>query len=56
MKHLQLVKTEPGESTRKLMEALAQGKEVTRFNLYEDQDYDRLLALIFSHDEVVSWW
>jgi hypothetical protein len=56
MKHLQIVKTEPAASTLLLMEALGQGKEVTRFNLYQDRDYARLVDLIFSHDEVVSWW
>ncbi|MFH1035837.1 MAG: hypothetical protein V1806_15125 [Pseudomonadota bacterium] len=56
MKHLQIVKTEPNASTLFLMEALSQGKEVTRFDLYQDQDYARLVELIFSHDEVVSWW
>jgi hypothetical protein len=56
MKHLQIVKTEPAPSTLLLMAALAQGKQATRFNLYEDQDYARLVELVFSHDEVVSWW
>jgi hypothetical protein len=56
MKHLQIVKTDPNPSTLLLMDALGQGKEVTRFNLYQDQDYPRLVELIFSHDEVVSWW
>ena len=56
MKHLQIVKTEPNQSTRFLMEALSQGKETTRFNLYETSDYDKLVDLIFSHEEIVSWW
>ncbi len=56
MKHLQIVKSPPQASTQLLMAALAQGKEVTRFDLYQDQDYARLVELIFSHDEVVSWW
>ena len=56
MKYLQVVKSPPTPSTQILMEALAQGHEVTRFNLYEEQDYARLVALIFSNDTVQSWW
>ena len=56
MKHLQIVKTQPNQATLFLMDALAQGKEATRFNLYEDRDYARLVELIFAHDEIVSWW
>lgn len=56
MKCLQVVKTPPEASAQFLLEALAQGHEVTRFNLYEDQDYARLVDLIFSHDTVQSWW
>ncbi len=56
MKHLQIVKTPPNPTTQALMEALAQGKDVTRFNLYEDRDYAKLVDLIFAHEEIISWW
>ncbi len=56
MTQLQVVKTPPQPSAVFLMRALGEGKEVTRFNLYEDRDYDRLVFLIFTHDEVISWW
>jgi len=56
MKLLNIVKTEPNQSTSFLMDALSQGKEVTRFNLYENQDYDELIKLIFEHEEIISWW
>ncbi len=56
MKLLNIVKTEPNQSTSFLMEALSQGKEVTRFDLYENQDYDELVKLIFENEEVISWW
>ena len=56
MKQLQIVKTQPNQSTSFLMEALGQDKETTRFNLYESQDYDRLIELIFSHEDIICWW
>lgn len=56
MSLLQIVKTKPEADTDSLMRALAQNEQTTRFNLYEDQDYDKLVELIFSHDQVVSWW
>jgi hypothetical protein len=56
MKLLNIVKTEPNETTQKIMDSLDEGKEVTRWNLYENTDYDKLVAEIFAHDEVISWW
>jgi hypothetical protein len=56
MKQLQLVKTPPNQTTQALMLALGEGKDVTRFNLYEDADYAKLVQLIFANDEIISWW
>lgn len=56
MKLLYIYKTEPDKSTQVLAEALAEGKELTRFNLYENTDYAALVEQIFANDEVVSWW
>jgi len=56
MKLLNIVKTEPNDSTEFLIKALSEGKEATRWNLYENTDYDKLVAEVFSHDEVISWW
>lgn len=56
MSLLQIVKTRPDANADYLMRALAQDEQTTRFNLYEDQDYDKLVELIFSHDQVISWW
>ena len=56
MKLLNIIKTKPAKSTEFLIKALGEGKEVTSFNLYEDRDYDKLVELIFAHDEVISWW
>lgn len=56
MKQLQIVKTPPTPTTEFLMAALGQGRQVTRFDLYRDRDYPRLIELVFGHDEVISWW
>ncbi|MGD8561116.1 MAG: hypothetical protein PVG03_01205 [Desulfarculaceae bacterium] len=56
MKRLHILKSEPDQTTLKLIQALEQDQEPILFRLYQDQDYDRLLELIFAHDEVVSWW
>ena len=56
MKQLQIVKTPPNQTTQTLIQALGQGKEVTRFNLYEDADYAKLVDLVFAHEEIISWW
>lgn len=56
MKQLQIVKSPPDAATLLLMATCGQDRQVTRFDLYQDQDYTRLVELIFSHDQVVSWW
>jgi hypothetical protein len=56
MKRLHILKSEPDPTTLKLIQALGQDQEPRLFRLYQDQDYDRLLELIFTHDKVVTWW
>jgi hypothetical protein len=57
MKVLHLVKSEPDEKTQQMIQALSAGQEVTRVDLWQaDMDYDHLLAQIFEHDRVISWW
>ncbi|MEW5911940.1 MAG: hypothetical protein AB1814_05245 [Thermodesulfobacteriota bacterium] len=56
MSLLYIVKTEPNQSTQLLMDAMAQGKNLTRCNLYQEQDYDKLVQLIFANEEIISWW
>jgi hypothetical protein len=57
MKILNILKTEPDEVTRTLLDAVSKGDESSVFNLYEaDSDYGRLLDLVFENDKVVSWW
>ncbi len=57
MKLLHILKSEPDETTRRLMDAISQGKETTEIKLYEGEvDYDALVGLIFENDKNVSWW
>lgn len=56
MSMLYIVKTQPAPSTEFLMKALGEGKDVTRYDLYQEQDYDKLVELIFANEEIISWW
>ena len=57
MKTLHLVKTEPDNNIKALIDIFSEGEEATLFSLYEPQtDYDELLNLIFDHDKIISWW
>ncbi|MBW2112967.1 MAG: hypothetical protein JRH00_16350, partial [Deltaproteobacteria bacterium] len=54
---LHILKTEPDETTTTLKGVLSQGRETTEFPLYDGEpDYEKLIDLIFEHDEVISWW
>lgn len=57
MKTLHILKTEPDNNTKVLMDSISQGEETTVFKLYdEDADYEKLVDLIFEYDKTVSWW
>lgn len=55
MSLLYILKSEPTPSTEFLMDSLGEGKTVTRYNLYEDNDYDKLVDLIFANEEIICW-
>lgn len=57
MKVLHLLKSEPDETIKTLMGSFAEGNEVQEFEMYKgDVDYDKLIALVFESDKVISWW
>jgi len=57
MKILHILKTEPDEEARTLMDLLSDGEGNSTFSLYEsDPDYAKLLDLIFENDRTISWW
>lgn len=57
MKILHILKTEPDEETRTLLDLLSHGEESSTFSLSgPDPDYAKLLDLIFQNDRIISWW
>ncbi len=58
MKVLHLLKTEPDETTRRLVSMLENlnACESTVVRLDDWADYEELIDIIFEHDTVISWW
>lgn len=57
MKLLHILKSEPDDMTKTLMDILSAGEEVSSFDLYADNpDYEKLIDLVFENDKVISWW
>lgn len=57
MKLLHILKSEPDDTTRKLIDIVSEEKETAEFKLYEEQpDYEKLLDLLFSYEKSISWW
>ena len=59
-KMLQILKSPPDDLQRTFMYTLSLGYSCLQFPLFEfdelEPDYDELIELIFSFDEVVTWW
>ena len=57
MKILHILKSEPDDNTRTLIDILSENKETILFPLYEDEpDYEKMIDLVFEYDQTVSWW
>ena len=57
MKILHVFRHPPDATTRELAASVSRDREATEFFLYQEPvDYDRLVDLITSHDQVISWW
>ena len=57
MKILHVYRHPPDEVTRELAGITSRDREASEFFLFQEPvDYDRLLDLIFGHDQVISWW
>jgi hypothetical protein len=57
MKILHVFRQPPDEKTRELVAITSREREATEFTLYQEQvDYRRLLDLVLTHDQVISWW
>ena len=57
MKILHILKSEPDEVVKILMEPSSGRNETRRFEMYNDNvDYERLIELVFESDKVICWW
>ena len=57
MKSLHILKSEPDQNTKLLMDIISGDEESGTFSLHEaDPDYEKLIDLIFEYDRVVTWW
>ncbi len=60
-KILHLLKTEPDDMQRILMDNLSKGGSNLEIPLYgengdENIDYDEIIDLIFEYEQVIAWW
>ena len=60
-KILHLLKTEPDDIQRILMDNLSEGRISLEIPLYGEDDketaiYDRIVDVIFEYDQVITWW
>lgn len=57
MKILSIYRSEPDETTKKLVEIVTRDREADSFDLNVDSpDYDALVEKIYDADQVISWW
>lgn len=60
-KILHLLKTEPDDVQRTLMDNLSKGRVSLEIPLYgkdeqETEVYDEIIDTIFGYDQVITWW
>ena len=56
-KLLFILKNEPDEKQRILMNSLASGCDCLEYPLYANNpSYDELIELIFEYDDATAWW
>jgi len=57
MKILNVYRSEPDESTKKLVEIVSRDRESDSFDLNVDSpDYDQLVDKIMGADKTICWW
>ncbi len=57
MKILNVYKSEPDETVKKLVEIVTRDRESDTFDLNtESPDYDVLVDKIFAADQTICWW
>lgn len=57
MKILNIYRSEPDETVKKLVEIVTRDRDSESFDLHADSpDYDLLVEKIFEADQTISWW
>ena len=57
MKILNVYRSEPDETTKKLVEIVSRDREEDNFDLNVDNpDYDQLVDKIMAADKTICWW
>ena len=57
MKILNVYRSEPDDTTKKLVEIVSRDREADSFYLNTDTpDYDALVDKIFEADQTICWW
>lgn len=57
MKILNVYRSEPDETVKKLVEIVTRERESMSFDLTVDApDYEKLVDMIFDADQTISWW
>ena len=57
MKILHVYRSEPSETTKKLVEIVSEGNETDSFDLNADNpDYDALVDKVIAAEKTITWW
>jgi hypothetical protein len=57
MKVLNVYRSEPDETVKKLVEIVSRDRDAVSFDLNVDSpDYDGLVDKIFAADQTICWW
>ena len=57
MKVLNVYRSEPDDTTRKLVEIVSRDRDADSFDLNVDSpDYDALVDKMFAADQTICWW
>jgi len=57
MKILNVYRSAPDATTKKLVEIVTEGREATSFDLnVATPDYSNLVDMIFAADQTICWW
>jgi hypothetical protein len=57
MKILNVYRSAPDDTTKKLVEIVSRDRDADSFDLHADApDYDALVDKMFEADQTISWW